>query len=263
MAKGTLRNNLLEISILPRPIVIPDFNTGEKSPATERAITEARETNLIVSRQLEQEENIMEVEYADELESSRDVEFREAGEESSLTVIVAQEGYEIQDNLLAGTDPSKYFSFSSSLKHYYGGKEHTASARKEPNVVLPLASGGLVIGNSVLVHAQKPQVEGYVAELKRSKCVVVIVGEEMQNSLIDKCQDKINAVFIVIPKGQDETLNINRLMDNMCINAVTAMAGPCSVVVALVRGRYYYYRGVNWPGFVEGASTAKMSRKNS
>lgn len=237
LAKGTVSQDTLEFIILPRPIVREGINTGNVNSITMDAINEAANTNIV--ELTDQGNNIHE---DDEfvMDFNDDLNQIVQPPTSCEPVLIVQDNYNPPPEL-------------AHLKCYYFGCR-ISEQDEMSEVILPIAGGSTVIGDNVLVHAKEPRVQNYANILKSSSCVVIVVGEEMQNSLIDKCQSKVNAVFIVVPRLQ--TGDVTDIMNSMCINAVTAMAGPCSLVLAYIHGEYYYYRGVSWPGVVENATYA-------
>ena len=70
---------------------------------------------------------------------------------------------------------------------------------------------------------------------------------------------RINALFIVQltlrdePKNSDEILSA---LNSTNINAVTALAGPQSLVVVQIFQKFYFYRGLANPKFINTAKTA-------
>lgn len=241
LAKGNLEHDALQLTILPRPIVRERVNTGAANSITQNAIDEAANTNIVEitpssQRDTSEDEFTMDFNEIDTTNGDGDNGYN--GECNGEPVVIVQDKYNVPSEL-------------SHLDRYYFGST-ISQVDEMSEVVLPIAGGSAVIGDNVLVHAKNPKVQNYAALLKASRCVVIVVGEEMQNSLIDKCQSKVNAVFIVVPAVQ--TGDVVDIMDSMCINAVTAMAGPCSVVLAHIRDEYYFYRGVSWPEFVENAA---------
>jgi hypothetical protein len=58
---------------------------------------------------------------------------------------------------------------------------------------------------------------------------------------------RINALFIVQPSegsGPKDNKDIPSFLDSVNVNAVTALAGPQSLVVVQVSEKYYFYRGI-------------------
>jgi hypothetical protein len=250
--KGTRE---LEISILPRPVTLRDVNTGDSNSATYTAIQTVEKMKVITfpaTNGVEEDEFVLDFNepakesfgesFSESFGESFSESFGESFSESfgprkELIVIV-------QDN---HTVPTK---FEENNKLYFG--KAISFQDEHSDVILPIAGGSIVMGDNSLVHGKKSQVKDYSNLLKSSACVVIVVGEEMQNSLIDKCQSKVNAAFIVVPKCQSG--KVADIMENMSIDAVTAMAGPCAIVLAYIRNKFYFYRGVDWPGVIEGAS---------
>lgn len=232
LAKGNCTPDGIEITILPRPITRAKVNTGYSNPNTANAIREAASVNMVsINNQSE----------AIEPQDEYVMDFNEVPlcDVSTSPIVVVQDRYAVPLEL------------TQQMECYYFGT--TISFEDErASIILPIAGGSTVMGDNVLVHAKTPKVQNYTNILKSSRCVVIVVGEEMQNSLIDKCQNKVNAVFVVEPA--DDIGSVTDIMDSMCVNAVTAMAGPCSIVLAHIRGNYHFYRGVDWPGFIQGAN---------
>jgi len=246
LAKGTIENNTIKLTILPRPIIREGMNTGQTNSVTANAINEAKNTNVISqtpsrdqTSQIE-DEFMMDFAEPDVLAQQEHVLLR--GE----PVVVVQHMYNVPTEL-------------ENLKRYYFGSTISETDNMS-QVILPIAGGSVVMGDNILVHAKTSKVDNYKNILNSSSFVVIVVGEEMANSLIDKCQTKVNALFIVTPLNQ--TGNVIDIMDSMCINAVTAMAGPCSLVLTHIENEYYFYRGINWPRFIENASYGDKVTEN-
>lgn len=231
LAKGVVSRDIIEFTILSRPIVRANVNTGDVNSTTTNAINEAANMNVV---EIVHEQQVFE---DDEYMMDFNTSPTNYPVYSSEPIVVVQDKYSVPVELMG-------------FECYYFGV--TISREDErSDVVLPIAGGSTVMADNVLIHAKKPKVQNYASLLKSARLVVIVVGEEMQNSLIDKCQNKVNAVFVVVPDVQFG--DVNDIMDSMCINAVTAMAGPCSIVLAQISDDYYFYRGVNWPGFIENA----------
>jgi hypothetical protein len=81
------------------------------------------------------------------------------------------------------------------------------------------------------------------------KNVVVIVDDRMTDNARNLATSyRINALFIVQlgpqrrePQKSDDIL---KLLDSTNINAVTALAGPQSLVLVQISDKYYFYRGI-------------------
>jgi hypothetical protein len=81
---------------------------------------------------------------------------------------------------------------------------------------------------------------------EQCKSVVVVVTDQMTDNARNLAGPyRINALFIVQPsKTPKDTENIPMFLDSVNVNAVTALAGPQSLVVVQLSERYYFYRGI-------------------
>jgi hypothetical protein len=237
----------LEITTLPRPVTLPNVNTGQITSATNAAIETANKMKIInlVHEEIQQQPIDLDPDFVLDFNDEEASTFKPLASRKDLIVIV-------QDNLTAPAE------FEENEKLYFG--KSISFQDEHSDIILPIAGGSVVVGDNCLVHGKKSQVEDYSNLLKSSACVVIVVGEDMQNSLIDKCQSKVNAAFVIIPKSQ--VGNVVDIMENMSIDAVTAMAGPCAIVLAHIQNKFYFYRGVDWPGVIEGASFANDVTEN-
>jgi hypothetical protein len=129
------------------------------------------------------------------------------------------------------------------------------SAEGAPSsVVLPCVFGSQLQGPVLLATGMVPSnvpfshqraLRGYYEQLKS---IVVIVNDRMTDNARNLATSwRINALFIVQlipekePKNADEVLS---LLDSANINAVTALAGPQSLVLVQISEKYYFYRGI-------------------
>ncbi|KAH2723550.1 hypothetical protein KXW77_008632, partial [Aspergillus fumigatus] len=83
---------------------------------------------------------------------------------------------------------------------------------------------------------------------KQLKNAVVIVDERMTDNARNLASAyRINALFIVRLTPETElkdTNNVISLMNSANINAVTALAGPQSLILVQISEKYYFYRGI-------------------
>jgi hypothetical protein len=83
---------------------------------------------------------------------------------------------------------------------------------------------------------------------KQLRSVVVVVDDRMTDNARNLATAyRINAVFIVqlSPQTQPKTTeDIMSLLNSANINAVTALAGPQSLILIQISERYYFYRGI-------------------
>ncbi|TFH07334.1 MAG: hypothetical protein E4H07_09220 [Nitrosomonadales bacterium] len=238
LTKGIVSRDSVEFVILPRPVVYVGINTGAETSVTNRALNDASSMNVIEIIAPQSHHVIEDDEFT--------MDFNTAADEQRESIVVVQDKYGVPAELM-------------KMKCYYFGAT-ISQEDEQSDVILPIAGGSAVMADNILVHAKKPKVQNYAALLQAARHVVIVVGEEMQNSLIDKCQNKVNAVFVVVPVIQSG--DVISIMDSMCINAVTAMAGPCSIVLAHIANDYYFYRGVTWPGFIENAEYGSIVTRN-
>jgi hypothetical protein len=126
---------------------------------------------------------------------------------------------------------------------------------KQPSmVVLPCVFGSQLQGPVLLATGTVPYnfpftnegtLRDYYDQLKN---VVVIVDERMTDNARNLASSyRINALFIVQlspEKKPDNTDGILELMNSTNINAVTALAGPQSLVLIQIFDKYYFYRGI-------------------
>ena len=127
--------------------------------------------------------------------------------------------------------------------------------RGEPSaVVLPCIFGTELQGPVLLAAGTVPSNVPFPNEdalrdyYKQLKSAVVIVDERMTDNARNLASTyRINALFIVQitpetePKDTDSVIS---LMDSTNINAVTALAGPQSLILVQISEKYYFYRGI-------------------
>ncbi|KAF3384825.1 hypothetical protein F1880_001966 [Penicillium rolfsii] len=121
-------------------------------------------------------------------------------------------------------------------------------------VVLPCIFGSELQGPVLLATGTIPlnvpfknedRLRGYYRQLKSA---VVIVDERMTDNARNLAPTyRINALFIVQlnPETTPQDRNgVISLMNSANINAVTALAGPQSLILVQISDRYYFYRGI-------------------
>jgi hypothetical protein len=129
----------------------------------------------------------------------------------------------------------------------------TAPLAGRSTSVLPCILGGVLEGPLLLATGDAPRNPPFDREAllhryyQDAATVTVIVDQEMtDNSRNLATMWRINALFIVqvIDNKTAENPDILPLLEDLNINAVTALAGPQSLVLAQVGKRYYFYRGI-------------------
>jgi hypothetical protein len=127
--------------------------------------------------------------------------------------------------------------------------------REEPSaIVLPCIFGTELQGPVLLATGTVPSNVPFPNEdalrdyYKQLKNAVVIVDERMTDNARNLASAyRINALFIVqlTPETEPKDTNaILSLMDSANINAVTALAGPQSLILVQISEKYYFYRGI-------------------
>ncbi|OQD67451.1 hypothetical protein PENPOL_c003G04928 [Penicillium polonicum] len=128
-------------------------------------------------------------------------------------------------------------------------------AKTDPSaVVLPCIFGSQLQGPFLLATGKVPSNVPFFDEIemrdyyKQLKNVVVVVDDRMTDNARNLATIyRINALFIVQLSSQTKPKNTDDIMsmlDSANINAVTALAGPQSLVLIQISDRYYFYRGI-------------------
>lgn len=148
---------------------------------------------------------------------------------------------------------AQVINFGTGIEFKLSGEDLSTESERS-SVVLPCIFGSQLEGPVLLATGTIPSnvpfldgnaLRGYY-EQRRS--IVVIVDERMTDNARNLATSyRINAIFIVQlnpqsePKNTDEVLS---LLNSANINAVTALAGPQSLVLIQISGKYYFYRGL-------------------
>lgn len=150
-------------------------------------------------------------------------------------------------------EKTQIINFDTGLEFRRPGED--AKAQDElSSVVLPCIFGSLLQGPILLATGKIPsnipfrneeELREYYSKLKS---VVFIVDERMTDNARNIATTyRINALFIVQLSSQEEPKNADEvlsLMNVANINAVTALAGPQSLVLVQISDKYYFYRGI-------------------
>jgi hypothetical protein len=143
--------------------------------------------------------------------------------------------------------------FGTGIDFKLPGTERRAE-NEMSKVVLPCVFGSQLEGPVLLATGTVPSNVPFPDEhslhdyYNRLHSVVVVVDDRMTDNARNLAtQYRINAVFIVQlnpktkPKDTDDVIN---LMNSVNINAVTALAGPQSLILVHISNKYYFYRGI-------------------
>ena len=147
---------------------------------------------------------------------------------------------------------------------------HQPTTTSMSPVVLTLAACGTLSGAAAVAlgGAFQPNTastglrnaEDYHTVLTHAVVRVVHCSDGMLEQVAGTPSEAVNAIFIIHPQrslsrvptipGQSE---LEAMLSDVNVTAVTAMAGPLSIVVVQLPsdGRRYFYRGVAWPGLLD------------
>ncbi|GFF57147.1 conserved hypothetical protein [Aspergillus udagawae] len=150
-------------------------------------------------------------------------------------------------------EKTQIIRFGTGLEFKLPDKE--VPPREEPSaVVLPCIFGTELQGPVLLATGTVPSNVPFPNEdalrdyYKQLKNAVVIIDERMTDNARNLASAyRINALFIVQLTPETEPKDTNgvlSLMDSANINAVTALAGPQSLILVHISEKYYFYRGI-------------------
>ncbi|KAL4955377.1 hypothetical protein BDW69DRAFT_160767 [Aspergillus filifer] len=133
-------------------------------------------------------------------------------------------------------------------------QEEPTTKASESNVVLPCILGSQLQGPILLATGSVPSKVPFADEIalrdyySQLKSAVVIVDQKMTDNARNLATAyRINALFIVQlnpTSPPTKTEEVVSLMNAANINAVTALAGPQSLVLVQIGDKYYFYRGL-------------------
>ncbi|CAI6341939.1 unnamed protein product [Periconia digitata] len=147
----------------------------------------------------------------------------------------------------------------TNLIHFDTGIEFdSTTTTKTPKTestktVLPCIFGSRMEGPLLLALGRMPANVPFATEqeflnyYQNLKNVVVVVDERMTDNARNLASRyRINALFIVqlLESQEESTDEILQRLNTANINAVTALAGPQSLVLVQIRDKFYFYRGI-------------------
>ncbi|KAH7321727.1 hypothetical protein BKA65DRAFT_598853 [Rhexocercosporidium sp. MPI-PUGE-AT-0058] len=149
-------------------------------------------------------------------------------------------------------DTTQLIKYGTGLEFVHNG--NAAPDNFSSAVVLPCVFGSRLEGPLLLATGRAAQnvpfsEEGELrAHYEQYETAVVFVDERMTDNARNLATPwRINALFIIqmlpdtpLPAGPDVT----KLLDLVNINAVTALAGPQSLVLVQISEKFYFYRGI-------------------
>ena len=143
--------------------------------------------------------------------------------------------------------------FGTGIEFQWPAEQHCVKAQRS-TVVLPCIFGSQLQGPILLAtgtvpsnvpFAEESALRNYYGQLTN---VVVIVDDRMVDNARNLASShRINALFIVQLNPENEaksTDDVLSLLNSANINAVTALAGPQSLILVQISERYYFYRGI-------------------
>ncbi|KAJ5493605.1 hypothetical protein N7463_009692 [Penicillium fimorum] len=152
-----------------------------------------------------------------------------------------------------GLENAQVVRFGTGIEFELPGEK--LSTKAEPSaVVLPCIFGSQLEGPFILATGTVPLNVPFADDTalrnyyKQLKSAVVVVDDRMTDNARNLAPlYRINALFIVQispqnkPNSADDILS---LLNSANINAVTALAGPQSLILVQISERYYFYRGI-------------------
>ncbi|KAF3919531.1 hypothetical protein ABW20_dc0101559 [Dactylellina cionopaga] len=131
---------------------------------------------------------------------------------------------------------------------------------KDKKVVLPCALGNPLEGSMILAVGKpftgaKVTNEQYNRLFDTAPLILFTVSDRMSDQARVLNPDiRCNALYIVqttVPIPDQSTLSVEDMLNDTKVNAITSLAGPQSIVVVQLGERYYFYRGIRWPGLLD------------
>lgn len=131
------------------------------------------------------------------------------------------------------------------------------------DVVFPCCLGNTLEGPKILALGKPyrgvPEPRIHLPMLFQQASIVVLnVSDTMSDQLRTlNPHERVNAIVILQTKAQydanilDKRKPREEFFNNLNINAVTALAGPQSIVIVRLLDNYFFYRGIRWPGVLD------------
>ncbi|KAK4868395.1 hypothetical protein LT330_007117 [Penicillium expansum] len=150
-------------------------------------------------------------------------------------------------------EKAQIIRFGTGIEFRLPGEE-LPTETKPSAVVLPCIFGSQLEGPFLLATGTAPSNVPFIDEIairdyyKQLKNAVVVVDDRMTDNARNLASIyRINALFIV-QLGSNPALkntdDIMSLLNSANINAVTALAGPQSLILIQISDRFYFYRGI-------------------
>jgi hypothetical protein len=153
---------------------------------------------------------------------------------------------------LIATDTAQIIRFGSGLEIMSRAEKPFPDSNPSV-VVLPCIFGTRLEGPLLLATGKSPEnvpfhdEQSLRAYYENFKAAIVFVDERMTDNARNLATPwRINAIFVVqmVLEATPKDVDVKALLDLVNINAVTALAGPQSLVLVQISGKYYFYRGI-------------------
>ncbi|KAJ3125177.1 hypothetical protein HK098_000551 [Nowakowskiella sp. JEL0407] len=273
---GRLESNdgdLYKFAVMPNPPTSDGFASGSTLPAANQAFAKAFEIfeSLDLSSQpvvvtpsapvintSSSQESVKQSDNNGNVESS--------DREDTSGIVICEQGCQI-DSRFTGIRRTKYF----------GNGISDSATETDPVVILPCCLGNTLSGPLLLAlgapYAGDDNVtfESYTNMLKSTHSVV-FVSDRMRDQAKQLNRDlRLNGLFVISPKvkvngdlrkeldklgsesvmGESLVEAVEKYLNALNVNAITALSGPQSIVVVKVGSKFLFYRGIRWPGFLD------------
>ncbi|KAF5617587.1 uncharacterized protein FTJAE_12605 [Fusarium tjaetaba] len=153
-------------------------------------------------------------------------------------------------SFLAASDP-QVIRFSTGIEFLASGAN---ISQDESAVVLPCIFGSQLQGPMLLSTGSTPSnvpfndEKSLCAYYEQLESIAVVVDERMTDNARNLASGlRINTLFIVQIKTKekhDTEEQVSNVLSSANINAVTALAGPQSLIVGNIGDKFYFYRGL-------------------
>lgn len=204
----------------------------------------------ITAQQQNVSQTSQKVQAAAELGEMVDKELLQSVQHKDNAVII-NEGVKVSEYF--AKDDTQIIKFSTGIE-FQLESDPSAKLGYQSSVVLPCVFGTQLEGPVLLATGRLPKNVPFQTSqtlldyyLQRKNVVFVVNDEMMDNARSLATSYRMNAVFIVQiePKEQLKTTDdILSALNAANVNAVTAHAGPLSLVLVEISSKYYFYRGI-------------------
>lgn len=223
----------LDCVILNSPVKVNDVNTGDLNPRTlsciQHAILQGR--NILENPPIES--SISNSETLPDVDISKGEPFIKIQEPLDNSI-----PYFVQSGV------KKFYNFNTPI--YFG--QGYSPVSENLDVALPHVFG--TISNiSACSLGQISKINLDVKSLTNRSLSIVEVNDKWLDITPPSCLTAGNCIMIITPYESGVIADIQKLINNLCVNA-TCMAGPNSVVLVNVDEKLYWYRGVRIPGLI-------------